>query len=68
VLIGIWRYCMPSISKTRRAGKHPAQAVRPSLDGQLVKKIRTAWLRRHYPVTSDRADLIATLAFDGGHR
>ena len=39
-----------------------------TFDGELHHRLRVARLRARYGLTGSRADLIASLAFDGGWR
>ncbi len=39
-----------------------------TFDGEMHHRLRVARLRARYGLTGSRADLIASLAFDGGRR
>jgi hypothetical protein len=56
------------VGMTFKAGELNVIPIHTTFDGELHHRLRVACLQRRHGLTGSRADLIASLAFDGGRR
>ncbi len=56
------------VGMTFKAVELNVNAIHTTFEGELHHRLRVARLQRRHGLTGSRADLIASLAFDGGRR
>ncbi len=56
------------VGMTINAAELNVTPIHTTFDGELHHRLRVARLQRRHGLTGSRADLIASLAFDGGRR
>ena len=56
------------VGMTFKAARLNVTPIHTTFNGELHHRLRIARLQRRHGLTGSRADLIASLAFDGGRR